>query len=62
MSDKNTKLAKLNLPEADKYPPILSSEEEYELAVKLYENHDLEAAQKLVFIAYSFCGFYLLWL
>jgi RNA polymerase sigma-32 factor len=65
MSDKNTKLAKLNLPEADKYPPILSSEEEYELAVKLYENHDLEAAQKLVlshirfvaFISYGYKGY-----
>lgn len=58
-------LATLNLPEGDKYPPILSSEEEHELAVKLYENHDLEAAQKLVlshlrfvaFISYGYKGY-----
>jgi RNA polymerase sigma-32 factor len=65
MTDKNTELANINLPEADKYPPILSSTEEYELAVQLYENHDLEAAQKLVmshlrfvaFIAYGYKGY-----
>lgn len=65
MSEKNTELANLNLLQTDKYPPILSSEEEHELAVKLYENHDLEAAQKLVmshlrfvaFIAYGYKGY-----
>ena len=61
----NQELANLNLPDESKYPPILTSEEEYELAVKLYENHDLEAAQKLVmshlrfvaFIAYGYKGY-----
>ena len=34
--------------EVQKYPPILSAEEEHELAIQLYENHDLSAARKLV--------------
>jgi len=48
-----------------KYPPILSAEEEYELAIKLYEEHDLSAARKLVlshmrfvaFIAHGYKGY-----
>ena len=51
--------------EVQKYPPILSPEEEHELAVKLYEEHDLEAARKLVlshmrfvaFIAHGYKGY-----
>src|SRR6056300_1145738 len=48
-----------------KYPPILSAEEEHELAVSLFENHDLDAARKLVlshirfvaFIAHGYKGY-----
>ena len=48
-----------------KYPPILSPEEEHELAVSLFENHDLDAARKLVlshirfvaFIAHGYKGY-----
>ncbi|MDG2394774.1 RNA polymerase sigma factor RpoH [Candidatus Thioglobus sp.] len=48
-----------------KYPPILSAEEEHELAIKLYEEHDLSAARKLVlshmrfvaFIAHGYKGY-----
>ncbi len=48
-----------------KYPPILSAEEEHELAIKLYENHDLDAARQLVlshmrfvaFIAHGYKGY-----
>ncbi len=51
--------------EVQKYPPILSSEEEHELAIQLYENHNLSAARKLVlshmrfvaFIAHSYKGY-----
>ncbi|MBW5290366.1 MAG: RNA polymerase sigma factor RpoH [Candidatus Ruthia sp. Asou_11_S2] len=51
--------------EVQKYPPILSSEQEHELAVQLYENHDLSAARKLVlshmrfvaFIAHGYKGY-----
>lgn len=51
--------------EVQKYPPILSAEEEHELAIQLYENHDLSAARKLVlshmrfvaYIAYSYKGY-----
>ncbi len=51
--------------EVQKYPPILSSEEEHELAIQLYENHDLSAARKLVlshmrfvaFIAHGYKGY-----
>ncbi|MBT3186203.1 MAG: RNA polymerase sigma factor RpoH [Candidatus Thioglobus sp.] len=48
-----------------KYPPILTPEEEHELAIQLYENHDLSAARKLVlshmrfvaFIAHGYKGY-----
>ncbi|WXT99380.1 MAG: RNA polymerase sigma factor RpoH [Catillopecten margaritatus gill symbiont] len=48
-----------------KYPPILSAEEEHELAVDLFENHNLDAARKLVlshmrfvaFIAHGYKGY-----
>ncbi len=51
--------------EVQKYPPILSAEEEHDLAVKLYENHDLSAARQLVlshmrfvaFIAHGYKGY-----
>lgn len=47
------------------YPPILSIEEEQELAISLYESHDVLAAEKLVlshmrfvaFIAYGYKGY-----
>jgi RNA polymerase sigma-32 factor len=46
-------------------PPILSAQEEHDLAVELYENHDLSAARKLVlshirfvaFIAHGYKGY-----
>jgi RNA polymerase sigma-32 factor len=48
-----------------KYPPILSADEEHDLAIKLYENHDLDAARQLVlshmrfvaFIAHGYKGY-----
>ena len=48
-----------------KYPPILTAEEEHELAIQLYEQHDLSAARKLVlshmrfvaFIAHGYKGY-----
>ncbi|BAS67898.1 MAG: RNA polymerase sigma factor RpoH [Gammaproteobacteria bacterium] len=48
-----------------KYPPILSAAEEHDLAVDLFENHNLEAARKLVlshmrfvaFIAHGYKGY-----
>lgn len=48
-----------------KYPPILTPEQEHELAIKLYENHDLGAARQLVlshmrfvaFIAHGYKGY-----
>ncbi|SMN00066.1 RNA polymerase sigma factor RpoH [uncultured Candidatus Thioglobus sp.] len=51
--------------EVQKYPPILSAEEEYALSIELYENHDLSAARKLVlshmrfvaFIAHGYKGY-----
>jgi len=51
--------------EVQKYPPILSPEQEYELAIELYENGNLSAAKKLVlahmrfvaFIAHSYKGY-----
>jgi len=51
--------------EVQKYPPILTPEEEYELAIELYENGSLSAAQKLVmshmrfvaFIAHGYKGY-----
>ena len=52
-------------PAVRQYPPILSAKEEHELAVALYENHDVLAAEKLVlshmrfvsFIAYGYKGY-----
>ncbi len=51
--------------EVQKYPPILSPEEEYDLAIELYENGSLSAAKKLVmshmrfvaFIAHGYKGY-----
>ena len=51
--------------EAQKYPPILTPEEEYDLAIELYENGSLSAAKKLVmshmrfvaFIAHGYKGY-----
>ncbi|SMN13098.1 RNA polymerase sigma factor RpoH [Bathymodiolus heckerae thiotrophic gill symbiont] len=48
-----------------KYAPILSAQEEHELAIELYENHNLSAARKLVlshirfvaFIAHGYKGY-----
>ena len=49
----------------EKYPPILTAEQEHELAIKLYEDHDLDAARQLVlshmrfvaFIAHGYKGY-----
>jgi RNA polymerase sigma-32 factor len=54
-----------NALSVQKYPPILTAEQEYELAIKLYENHDLDAARQLVlshmrfvaFIAHGYKGY-----
>ena len=48
--------------EVQKYPPILTAEQEYDLAIELYENGSLSAAQKLVlahmrFVAYIAHGY-----
>ena len=51
--------------EVQKYPPILTPEEEYALAIELYENGSLSAAKKLVmshmrfvaFIAHGYKGY-----
>ena len=43
--------------EVQKYPPILSPEQEYELAIELYENGNLSAAQKLVLAHMRFVAF-----
>ncbi|MCH9745463.1 MAG: RNA polymerase sigma factor RpoH [Proteobacteria bacterium] len=51
--------------DVQKYPPILTPEQEHELAIKLYENHDLSAARQLVlshmrfvaFIAHGYKGY-----
>ena len=53
--------------EVQKYPPILTPEEEYDLAIELYENGSLSAAKKLVmshmrfvaFIAHGYKGYVL---
>lgn len=63
--DKDKQLIKNQLLNVRQYPPILSKEEEYDLALKLYENHDLKAAEKLVlshmrfvaFIAHGYNGY-----
>ena len=51
--------------DVQKYPPILTPEEEYDLAIELYENGSLSAAKKLVmshmrfvaFIAHGYKGY-----
>lgn len=43
--------------EVQKYPPILSPEKEYELAIELYENGNLSAAKKLVLAHMRFVAF-----
>ena len=51
--------------EVQKYPPILTPEEEYDLAIELHENGSLSAAKKLVmshmrfvaFIAHGYKGY-----
>jgi len=51
--------------QVQKYPPILSPEQEHKLAVELFDNGDLSAARKLVlahmrfvaFIAHSYKGY-----
>ena len=51
--------------EVQKYPPILTPKEEYELAIELFENGSLSAAKKLVmshmrfvaFIAHGYKGY-----
>ena len=51
--------------EVQKYPPILTPEEEYDLAIELYENGSISAAKKLVmshmrfvaFIAHGYKGY-----
>ncbi len=62
----SSELAKINNKLSVKqYPPILSAQEEHELAVALYEEYDMLAAQKLIlshmrfvsFIAYGYKGY-----
>ena len=43
--------------EVQKYPPILSPEQEYALAIELYENGNLSAAKKLVLAHMRFVAF-----
>jgi len=43
--------------EVQKYPPILTAEQEYDLAIELYENGSLSAAQKLVLAHMRFVAF-----
>ena len=43
--------------EVQKYPPILSPEQEYELAIELYENGNMSAAKKLVLAHMRFVAF-----
>jgi len=43
--------------EVQKYPPILTPEQEYELAIELYENGSLSAAKKLVLAHMRFVAF-----
>jgi len=43
--------------EVQKYPPILPPEQEYELAIELYENGNLSAAKKLVLAHMRFVAF-----
>ncbi len=66
MTTRHQQLAQINAGLiARHYPPILSEQEEHELAVALYEDHDVLAAEKLVlshmrfvaFIAYGYKGY-----
>ena len=65
MSEFLIKKPSYDLLDAQKYPPILSYEEEYKLSVELFDNGDLSAAKKLVlshmrfvaYIAYSYKGY-----
>ena len=43
--------------EVQKYPPILTPEQEYELDIELYENESLTAAKKLVLAHMRFVAF-----
>jgi len=43
--------------EVQKYPPILTAEQEYDLAIELYENGSLSAAKKLVLAHMRFVAF-----
>ena len=43
--------------EVQKYPPILTPEQEHELAIELYENESLTAAKKLVLAHMRFVAF-----
>ena len=43
--------------EVQKYPPILTPDQEYELAIELYENESLTAAKKLVLAHMRFVAF-----
>ena len=43
--------------EVQKYPPILTPEQEYELAIELYENESFTAAKKLVLAHMRFVAF-----
>ena len=43
--------------EVQKYPPILTPEQEYNLAIELYENGSLSAAKKLVLAHMRFVAF-----
>ena len=43
--------------QVQKYPPILSPEQEHELAVELFDNGDLSAARKLVLAHMRFVAF-----
>ena len=43
--------------EVQKYPPILTPEQEYDLAIELYENDSLSAAKKLVLAHMRFVAF-----
>ncbi len=48
--------------EVQKYPPILTPEEEYNLAIELYEDGSLSAAQKLVLAHMRFVAFVAHWI
>lgn len=52
----NTKIIDIN-NNISGYPPVIDREEEYNLAVDLYENHNLEAAKKLVLSQMRFVSY-----